>query len=101
MTVETREFRSGWRRLWRIDIKTLFIRTFLGQGSRRVPEGIFGGRRGRITSGRGVRELGSVEPGDGGGRQAELQMVGHGLGVAGLRLGATGTLAVLFEVFRA
>lgn len=65
-----------------IDTKTLSS-NLLGQGSVHILEGMLGGPLERITSGRGPGETRSIEPGDGGGGDAELQMIGHRLRIAG------------------
>ncbi|WP_295580590.1 AAA family ATPase, partial [uncultured Lamprocystis sp.] len=47
-----------------------------------VGEGIFGALRGRIAARRRVLQMRAIDPSDGGRRHAEIQMIGHGIGVA-------------------
>ena len=57
-----------------------------------VGEGIFGALRGRIPARRRVLQMRAVDPGDSGRRHAEIQVIGHGIGIAGLRLGTADLL---------
>jgi hypothetical protein len=66
----------------------------MGKRSAHIGEGIFGTASGGILSRGGLHQAGPVEPGDGGGRHAEIEVVGHRIGGAGLRLG---TADLLFD----
>ncbi|WP_200389695.1 hypothetical protein [Thiocapsa imhoffii] len=64
----------------------------MGERSAHIGDGIFGVTRGGITPRRGLRQADRVEPGDGGGDHAELEMVGDRIGIAGLRPGTADLL---------
>jgi hypothetical protein len=70
------------------------IGEIMRERSAHIGEGIFGAAPGGIPSRGGLRQAGPVEPGDGGGRHAEIEVVGNRIGGAGLRLG---TADLLFE----
>ena len=65
---------------------------FMGERSAHIGEGLFGATRGGITPRGGLLQTGRLEPGDGSGHHAELEMVGDRIGIAGLRLGTADLL---------
>ena len=70
-----------------IDTETLSCEV-PGEGSSHVGESEFGGVFRRVSPGRGLVQMRGVDPGDGRCRHAEMQMIGHRVGIAGLRVGA-------------
>jgi len=61
-----------------IDTKTLPAEV-LCEPAPEVGEGVFGALGGRISARRRVLQMRAIDPGDGGRRHAEIQMVGHGI----------------------
>ena len=74
-----------------IDTETLTAEV-LCEPAPEVGEGVFGALGGRIPARRCVLQMRAVDPGDGGRRHAEIQMIGHGIGIAGWRLGTADLL---------
>jgi hypothetical protein len=68
------------------------IGELMGERAAHIGEGIFGPTRGGVAPRGGLLQAGPVDPSDGGGHHAEVQMVGDRIGVAGLRLGTADLL---------
>ena len=79
-----------------IDTETLAAEV-LGECSPEVGECVFGPLGRSIATGRGFGQMRTVDPGHGRRRHAEIQMIGHRIGVAGLRLGTADFLLDLAE----
>ncbi len=74
-----------------IDTKTLAAEV-LGEGASQIGEGVLGTLGRGVASRRGLVQMGTVDPGDGRRCHAEIQMIGHGIRVARLRLRTTDLL---------
>ena len=68
-----------------------------GEGSSHVGEGEFGGVLRSVSPGGGVVQMRRVDPGEGRGDHAEMQMVGDRVGIAGLGVSAADLLLDLPE----
>ena len=68
-----------------------------GEGSSHVCESEFGGVLGSVSSDWGVVQVLGINPGNGGGGHAEVKMIGHRIGVAGLGMSAADLLLDLSE----
>ena len=86
----------GFAGIVAIDTKTL-TREVVGEGSSHVGEGEFGGILRTIAPDRGLVQMRRVDPSNGGGYHAEVQVIGHRVGVAGLGVGAADLLLDLSE----
>jgi hypothetical protein len=93
MTAAIRGFRGAGAEIAAIDPDT-HVGEIMRERSAHIGEGIFAAASGGIPSRGGLRQAGPVQPGDGGGRLAEIEMFGERIGRAGLRLS---TADLLFE----
>jgi hypothetical protein len=90
MTAEIKGF-FGFVRVLAIDTETV-ARELLVKGASHIGEGEFGcGLRG-VASQRGLLLVRRIDPGDGSGRHAEVQVIDGRIRVAGLGVGASDLL---------
>ena len=79
-----------------IDTETLACEV-LGKRSAHVREGVFGGVVRSVSAHGCLFQVRSVDPGNGCCRHAEMQMIDHCVGIAGLGVGAADLLFDLAE----
>jgi hypothetical protein len=81
----------GFAGILAIDTKTLACEV-VGERSAHVCEGVFGGVLRSVSAHGCLFQMRSIDPGDGGCRHAEMQMIDHRVGIAGLGVGAADLL---------